>query len=350
MGFPGGAALIGVLVVSAAVLITGGTALAWRPRTVPARGRRVAGVAGAAAGVAVTIVTVLVAAALVAAGSIFPGRAVPSATGWWNIALLGVDSRVGHTGETVHVDALAVLSVAPDGSPPVLFTVPRDVEQVPLPLDSPLRMQWTDGVADCGVACQLGSLYLSSSNDQAYAGLVPTGSTPALEAVRDGLRGILGVDIHAVVEVDAAALAAAVDALGGVTVDVEHPVPMTAASDPATATEWLQPGLQTLDGAEAAWFVRARAGSSNTDRMLRQMILLESLRDQTSIPELAVAAPKLAEGLRSGFRTDMSPQMALQAVQWSSGPVIAVPLLDGLDPQDPDWTLVRQRVADATTG
>lgn len=72
-------------------------------------------------------------------------------------------------------------------------------------------------------------------------------------AVADGLCRGLGVTVDHLVAVDATGFPATVDALGGLRLDIPHPV-----RDPAAGLELRTTGVQLLDGAQALALVRSR--------------------------------------------------------------------------------------------
>jgi LCP family protein required for cell wall assembly len=109
------------------------------------------------------------------------------------------------------------------------------------------------------------------------------------------LRRLLGVPIHHYVEVDFDGVAAAVDAIGGLPVDLAAPM-----RDPKVDLD-LPAGSQVLDGAQAVAYLRSRSPqmrvdgewvtSTGTDveRIVRQQDALESLLAATSTGELPLA-------------------------------------------------------------
>ena len=109
-----------------------------------------------------------------------------------------------------------------------------------------------------------------------------------------------------------------VDALGGVDVDVEHP--MHYHDNWGHLSIDLQPGVQHLDGNNAVGFARYRhpdAGKHPTPedgderRMYRQHVLMRAMVDKAKNFANLAQAPKLADVAMSTIRTDFTRQQIL---------------------------------------
>ena len=101
---------------------------------------------------------------------------------------------------------------------------------------------------------------------------------PGLNLLLSSVSYLLALPVDYYVEVDMAGLAAIIDALGGVTVDV-GPVPLpiggvTYDGRHVTPDGYVPAGVQHLDGNQALWFARSRRNSDDYDRMARQRCLM----------------------------------------------------------------------------
>ena len=277
----------------------------------------------------------------------FAGEATAIDDERWNIALFGVDSRLRDDGAPTHLDSISVLSLSPAGGPAVVLTVPRESQDFPLPPDSPLRAVWPSGVAKCGAACQLASVYVRAESVDAglYDGLVPTGSTPQIEAARDALRGMLGIDVHAFVQIDAASLAGVIDALGGVEIAVTERLPIGGTGE-ADAEAWIEQGHHLLSGELAQGYVRSRSTTSNADRMDRQAEVVGALAAQKSAIDVLLALPRLADALAPSLHSDLSREAAVALGQrlTRSPEVITVAVAELPGFSTNDWVRVNDEV------
>lgn len=128
------------------------------------------------------------------------------------------------------------------------------------------------------------------------------GDASLVKAVAD----FAGVDVAHYVKIDAESIVRLVDALGGVEVDVPEEV-----DDPNAGDAYLQPGVQTLDGAKALTFLRAsnfsdglEAQAANQRRLLTALSL--RLMGDGSLDFLT-----MLDSVGGSFRTDLSATAAL---------------------------------------
>lgn len=140
------------------------------------------------------------------------------------------------------------------------------------------------------------------------------------EGMRTAARTIasaLGVRIERTVAVDYRAFRGAVDAVGGVTIQVERAFDAMypAHDDKSVSTEWIwasfPAGAQQMDGERALRYARARYvdGPEGSDfaRAARQQQVLMALRQKLVLdPSLAQRGLRLLDALRDNVRTDLS--------------------------------------------
>ncbi len=120
-----------------------------------------------------------------------------------------------------------------------------------------------------------------------------------------------GLRIDYTVKTDFAGFAAIIDALGGVTIDVEERM-LYKAVDVAID---LQPGIQHLDGEQALEYARFRMDAigdfgtwSGEDhgRVARQKKLLAAVIDQTKDLRTLMRLPAIIRAVQAAVTTDMS--------------------------------------------
>jgi hypothetical protein len=96
-----------------------------------------------------------------------------------------------------------------------------------------------------------------------------------------------------------------VDALGGVTVNVQVPVVDDYyPGENGTIRVYIQTGVQHMTGSQALIYARSRHGSSDFDRASRQQRVLLSLRQQADFATLIQRLPDLVQSTSQAVKTD----------------------------------------------
>jgi LCP family protein required for cell wall assembly len=230
------------------------------------------------------------------------GTAVPAASlptwdgkGRLNILLIGVDEQGG----AHNTDTMITVSIDPATNQVVMLQLPRDTVDVPIP---------------AGPAQHLfGTVYAGKVNSYFSAVRRRADLYPGTDATRGytGLKALLGnlygINIDYYVEVNFDGFRRIVDALGGVTINVQVPVVDShfPAGGGAQERVYIPSGLQHMTGAQALIYARSRHESSDFDRGARQQRVLVSLRQQTDIGRILPHVDELAAALASSVRTDI---------------------------------------------
>jgi LCP family protein required for cell wall assembly len=194
------------------------------------------------------------------------------ADGRLNLLLVGSDAGPGRW--QLRTDTMIVLSVNLEDGSAALIGVPRNLQNVPLP--PPLDASFPDGYPDL-----LNSLWLWV---QAHPGSYPGDATIApFHALRDAVGSLLGLQVDGMAVVELQGFVRAVDALGGVVVDVPAPVYDARYPDPdgtGNVVLSVPVGSQWMDGWHALAYARSRHQDSDYGRMERQQTVLLALEDQ----------------------------------------------------------------------
>jgi LCP family protein required for cell wall assembly len=127
----------------------------------------------------------------------------------------------------------------------------------------------------------------------------------------NALKAVMGelydLKIRYFVEVNFNGFKKVIDALGGVTVNVQ--VPVSDDQFPGTTGRpqrvYIPSGLQHMDGDQALRYARSRHTSTDFDRASRQQRVLLSLREQADPQTLIPRLPELVTALKSAVRTDI---------------------------------------------
>jgi len=141
------------------------------------------------------------------------------------------------------------------------------------------------------------------------------GGRPLLDQT---FRYNLGVPVHHYVRVSSYGFARIVDAVGGVTVNVEQALG-DGIPDPLSPTGWfelsLKKGYQHLDGQTALAYCRSRITTSDFDRSRRQRQVLLALWQQALTVDALSQVPELWAALSESFDTDLSVGEGIQLAQ-----------------------------------
>jgi LCP family protein required for cell wall assembly len=194
-------------------------------------------------------------------------------------------------------DAVLVVRVEPAQRRVAVLSLPRDL-WVPIPGHGSNR---------------LNSAYLWGERDG------PPGAGMAL--ARAAVGDLLGIPIDYVAVADFRGFAGLVDAIGGITVDVERPLvdPRFPTADRGLTTVRFAPGRQRMDGVTALTYARIRHSDSDFERGRRQQQVLlaiaERLRERGDLANL-LAAERASAALVGFLQTDMPPEQLL-ALAWA---------------------------------
>ncbi|WP_374946688.1 LCP family protein [Agreia sp.] len=290
--------------------------------------------------------------------SIFAVQAAaePPVDGRYNILLLGGDAGADRDG--LRPDSITVVSIEADSGRATMIGVPRDLQEVPFPADSPLVGSDYDenetGVYDCGSDCQISFLYprVEAYDQDLYPNAEAEGSNAGVEATKDAVEGALGITIQYYVLIDMQGFAQLIDALGGVDIEVSERLPIGGDENLEQVEGWIEPGLQHMDGTTALWYARSRHSTSDYDRMGRQRQLQTAILTQFQPANVLSKFQGIASAGADVVKTDV-PQSTLAyfldlAMKTKNLPIDNVELVPPLiDPEEPDWATVHQTVADA---
>src|SRR5215208_7229136 len=194
-----------------------------------------------------------------------------------NILVLGVDRRSsGAESSTSHSDTMMLVRVSPQTGRIKLLSVPRD-----------LLVEVKPGVED-----RINTAYLY-------------GGTQRATAVMENLTGIT-IDRYAVV--DFGGFEDVIDALGGVTLEVGHPIRIGIDG----RRVYIPPGRQELDGLEAPAYARYRGTAcGDLDRMRRQQRLVAALREQAIGWNTITKLPGIVKEMHENVDTNLGIDQAI---------------------------------------
>jgi LCP family protein required for cell wall assembly len=212
-----------------------------------------------------------------------------------NILLIGADEQGGG----INTDTLITVSIDPVTKQVAMFSLPRDTKNVPVP-SGPARSVWGRVYQN-----KINSFYMNNRN---RSDLWPGGkSTRGYNALKELLGELYGLDIKYFVKVNFEGFRNVVDAMGGVTINVQ--IPIVDDSFPAGANRsrrlYIPSGIQHMTGAQALRYARSRNTSNDFDRAARQQRVLLSLREQADPQAIIPRIPELVQALKKTVKTDI---------------------------------------------
>jgi LCP family protein required for cell wall assembly len=219
-----------------------------------------------------------------------------------NVLLLGGDAGPGRWG--LRTDTMILVSADRASGRTSLISIPRNLQRLRFPPGSPLAERFPDGFDDLANAVYP---YVSTKQDllDAYGG---DGVQPEARAVAEAVGYSLGVRIDDYVLVNMQGFLELVDAVGGVTVELDSSVPLPP-NLPGAKREIpssIGPGVVELDGTLALAFARSRSADSDYQRMDRQRQLLSAVGSQVSVGDAVSGFSSVASALSDTVRTSLS--------------------------------------------
>lgn len=271
--------------------------------------------------------------------------------GQYNIMLLGGDAGPDRTG--MRPDSISVVSVNAETGAATTIGIPRNFERAIFSDGSPMWGEFPEGYS-CGDECLINYLYTyAEERPELYPDAAADGSSPGIEATRDAVSGITGLEVQYYVLIDMQGFAQLVDSLGGVTIDVAT----RTAVGPITASEplyYIEPGQQRMSGADALWYARSRFDSTDFDRMVRQRQVQEAILTQFEPTNVLGKFQGIAEAGVQVIGTDipqvMLPSFVDLATKTRAQPITKVELVPEVtaalypDSNQPDYPRLQEFV------
>lgn len=198
-----------------------------------------------------------------------------------NLLLLGVDRR--DPNEVYRTDSIVLANVDLRSRRAALISIPRDLV-VTIPGYGSDRINTT---------------YALGETQRRPGG--------GLGLLRETVQLNFGLPIHHYTMVDFNCFRGAVDALGGVNVNVPTRIydPMYPTEDFRYQVITFEPGPQRLDGERALQYARSRYADTDFGRMRRQQQLLTALKEQALQVRTLGALPQAAQAC-SGLASDLN--------------------------------------------
>ncbi|MFG1908612.1 LCP family protein [Kribbella sp. NPDC048928] len=275
-----------------------------------------------------------------------------------NLLLLGGDDAPSRPG--VRTDTVIVASIDTKTGNTALISLPRNLTFMPFPADSPLHKFYPEGFGKEGLSLDgrlewmLTAMYQNIPD--AHPGILGPSDNEGADVVKQSVGEALGLKLDYYLQVNLQSFPEIVDALGGITVNVNERVAMGGiSSSHIPPKEWIEPGAkQHLDGRHALWFARGRYGADDDQRQVRQRCVIKSIVDAADPQTLVTKYKAIAKAGRHLLRTDIPqellPAMVQLALRVKAGTVSNVTLdTDKLRLKylHPDYQALRDTVENA---
>lgn len=275
-----------------------------------------------------------------------------------NVLILGSDAGPGR--EETRTDTVMVASIDTDTGDAALFSLPRNLLDVPMPEGTPLHEAYPDGFRgpEEDAYYWLSSMYrfVPYEFPEFFEGI----ADPGAEAMKLVVGEALGLDISYYVMVNLRGFQYLVDALGGIELDVPYRIPIGTRERNGGCTEakgWIEPGEnQHLDGYHSLWFARARCGpgpvSDDYERMRRQRCVIGAIASQADPFNLLTRYQQLASAAEETMSTDIPASrlsaFAELALKVQETGLRSLPFTDDVIAyDDADYDLIREFVAES---
>ena len=225
-----------------------------------------------------------------------PTPPAPPAGGPVTVLLLGSDERPGETGPS-RTDAIIIARIDPRSGRVALASLPRDL--------------WVDIPG-------YGQARINAAN---VWGIIYNAPEGGLGLARKTVSNLLDIPIDYTIHINFQGFIGAIDALGGVTVDVPKELydDEFPTMDYGYTVAHFLPGSQQMDGATALMYSRIRHPDNDFERMRRQQTVVVAtmarIREQNPMQSLK-SLEDVTAALREYVQTDL-PEDRMIGLAWA---------------------------------
>ncbi|MFG6198769.1 LCP family protein [Nonomuraea sp. JJY05] len=264
-----------------------------------------------------------------------------------NILLLGGDADDNRIG--VRTDSMNLASVDVKTGNTVLFSLPRNLENVRFRPGTPMAQHFPNGFRlppdpGGGRSDLLNSVWeYADAHPEIFGGKQHQGP----RVLMDTIGYTLGVKVDWYALVNMWGFARLIDAIGGITITVEKDVVFGKYNEGL-----VKAGTRKLKGADAMWYARSRTFSDDYTRMRRQRCVLGALLTQADPATVLMRFNRIALATKELIRTDIPRDMLKNlvplALKVKNAKVTSVQFVPPLISTGyPDWERIRAIAAKA---
>lgn len=272
-----------------------------------------------------------------------------------NILLLGGDAGEDRTG--LRTDTIMVASIDTATGDTTLIQIPRNMARVPFPQQSKLAAAYPRGFYD-GYDPNDAEYFANSIWDNVPAQhpeLFQNTDNPGADALKLGIGTATGLTIDYFVLLSIEGLQRMIDAMGGITINVNRRIPIGGNTEGKQPTGYLEAGPnQHLDGFQAMWYARSRSDSTDYARMARQSCVVKAVIEEANPETMLTRYEAIARAGKGMVITDIPQEVlpgivdvALKVKDANIRRMLFVHLVDGYDTTNPNYDMMRERVATA---
>src|SRR6266851_8327199 len=226
----------------------------------------------------------------------------------WNILLLGSDNDNKYSFPALLTQVMMVVHIDPANNSVYMVSIPRD---------SWVYVPERGSMHKIDQAFFLGAVQHNSFDD-------------GVRLARETVEQDYGITIDRYAWVGLSGFASVIDTLGGVDMDVTHPLVDDSYPDDTRANPndpyavkrlYLVPGPQHLDGLQALEYVRSRHADLVGDigRTTRQQKILEALKKKLNVTNILSNLSQLIADLKGQVYTDLSEQEIITFAYYARG-------------------------------
>ncbi|HET6986343.1 MAG TPA: LCP family protein [Kribbella sp.] len=233
-----------------------------------------------------------------------------------NLLLLGGDDEPGREG--VRTDTVIVASIDTRTGNTALISLPRNLTFMPFPKDSPLSRYYPNGFGQEGLSLEGRLEWMLTAMYQnvpaAHPGILGPSDNEGADVLKQSVGEATGLKLDYYLQVNLQGFPELVNAIGGITVNVNERVAMGGiSSSHIPPSAWIERGpKQRLDGRHALWFARGRYGADDDQRQIRQRCAIKGMVDAANPQTLVTKYRDIAKAGQHLLRTDI-PQELLPA-------------------------------------
>ena len=210
-----------------------------------------------------------------------------------------IDTRTGNTA-LISLPRQPHLHAVPEGLAAAQVSTRTGFGKEGLSLDG--RLEW-----------MLTAMYQNIPD--AHPGILGPSDNEGADVLKQSVGEATGLKLDYYLQVNLQGFPELVDAIGGITVNVNERVAMGGiSSSHIPPAEWIEPGpSQHLDGRHALWFARGRYGADDDQRQIRQRCAIKGIVDAADPQTLVTKYQAIAKAGQHLLRTDI-PQELLPAL------------------------------------
>jgi LCP family protein required for cell wall assembly len=203
-----------------------------------------------------------------------------------------------------------------------LISLTRNFMRMPFPADSPLHKIYPTGFWDPELGdVEQGEFYLDAmyrNIPRDHHDVLGPSDNEGADVLKVSVGEALGLKLHYYLQINLSGFEQMVQALGGITVNINYPVPVGGDDDKHIPPgRYLKPGPnQHLTGFDALWFARGRYQVQGADlaRQERQHCTIKALVERATPQNVLSNYQSIAKAGKQLIRTDIPQNLLPQFV------------------------------------